>query len=52
MISGCSGMPWVCSMPRYPLGLLSGPCGAFGSADARDHAPSVDELIAWVVAKA
>ena len=37
VISGCSGMPWVWSVPRYPLVLLPGPCGASGSADARDR---------------
>ena len=37
VISGCSGMPWAWFVPRHPLGSLPGPCGASGSADARDR---------------
>ena len=64
LISGCSGMPWVWYVPRYPLGLLPRPCVTFGSADARDRAQIWRNfkfentercgraLIAWVMAKA
>ena len=30
-------MHWVWSVPRYPWMSLPGPCGASGSADARDR---------------